>query len=143
MRVLRAYQIDVLDVSQVYFVNPPNAHNQTRNSPFLLGQYTRRGNQPLLQPVGWGSSKQWSFLNRFGSPVFRPEAVSELVAAHYPRPNNLFFPGRILDETPQWFVRANHYGHAFSNREVLDPENWLVEDDSILWVEPELYERFV
>ena len=66
---------------------------------------------------------------------YRPEAVSELVAAHYPRANNRFWPARVLDEVPQSFLRTNHYGHAFSSRNPLDPTDVLVEDASILWAE--------
>ncbi|CAD7948330.1 unnamed protein product [Amoebophrya sp. A120] len=130
LQPLRQQKIDICDVSQVYFVN------QTRQSPTLLGRYTNRADKPLLQPKGWGSAQfANSFLNRFGSPILRPEAVSELVAAHYPRGNNLFFPARVLDETPQTFVRANHYGHAFSLRNPLDESDVLVQDDSALWAE--------
>ena len=43
LQVLRERQIDVVDVSQVYFVN------KTRESEFLLGRYTKRAHKPLLQ----------------------------------------------------------------------------------------------
>jgi hypothetical protein len=35
----------------------------------------------------------------------------------------------------QSFVRANHYGHAFTLRNPLDPGDFLVEDRSALWAE--------
>ncbi|CAD7969573.1 unnamed protein product [Amoebophrya sp. A25] len=141
LAVLRQQRVDVCDASQVYFVNQTRHFNTEANptassATTLLGQYTQRANKPLLQPRGWGSGQHAnSFLNRFGSPILRPEAVSELVAAHYPRPNNRFWPARVLDEVPQHFLRTNHYGHAFSKRNPLDPTDALVEDTSILWAE--------
>ena len=150
--------------SQVYFVNrtaprpvppvggPGNKNVEQKSSPprsLLFERYTQRSFRPLLQPPGWGSaSAPNAFLNRFGSPIVRPEAVSELVAAHYPRPNNLFLrragPARVLDETPQNVARANHYGHAFSSRNVLDEgADFLVSDESLVWAGAVLREEDV
>eukprot|EP00392_Amoebophrya_sp_AT5.2_P006306 g6317.t1 len=144
---LRQENIDVCDVSQVYFVDPvvssraragaapglvsssgdesakstevePGGARQSvelydggenADESLLTRRFVLRADKPLLQPRGWGSSFGNSFLNRFGSPILRPEAVSELVAAHYARPNN-------------W--------------DVLDEENVLVRDESATWWPP-------
>lgn len=132
---LRQENIDVCDVSQVYFVDPvvgsraragaapeeePGGARQSvelydggenEDESLLTRRFLLRADKPLLQPKGWGSSFGNSFLNRFGSPILRPEAVSELVAAHYARPNNWFFPARILDENrarPKMQLRSSY-----------------------------------
>ena len=68
LRPARELNADVLDASQIYFLNVTRP-----DSKFLLGRFTHRAEKPLLQPKGWGSDVRNSFLNRFGSPLFRPE----------------------------------------------------------------------
>merc|ERR1712216_695696 len=82
----------------------------------------------------WGSTVA-GFLNRFGSPLVDPLRVGDLVSAHYPRgaPGTL-----VLDDTPQDFARANHYGEAFRVRKIIEDGDVLARDESALWAEERL-----
>ncbi|CAE8657451.1 unnamed protein product, partial [Polarella glacialis] len=138
LRPLRRQGLAALDVSALYFTRTSSdlrAADGTptgpmRPSPWLFGRYVWRASAPL-ELNNWGSTVA-GFLNRFGSPIVAPDRVDELVSAHYPRPA----PGTlILDDVPQDFVRANHYGEAFHVRAIIEADDVAVKDESMLWAE--------
>jgi len=131
LRPLRAQGLAVVDVPAVYFSRGESP--TVRPSPWLLGRYIHRASVPI-ELKRWGSTLA-GFLNRFGSPLVDPHRVGDLVSAHYPRAE----PGALyLDDVPQTFVRANHYGEAFKYRPVIEDWDTPVQDESILWAEKEL-----
>jgi len=128
LRPLRDEGLAVVDVPAIYFTHGPELG--LRESPYLPGRYIYRSSKPIELPK-WGSTRA-STLNRFPSPLANPDRVGELVTEHFPRAK----PGSLyLDDVPQDFLRANHYGETFRIRPILQRGSVWVRDESILWVE--------